>query len=623
MTPPRPSTYPPKPQARSFRYSSPTAAALPGVAVTLQAAVFGSIGEGPTRPGLSGVLFTRNPASGLKEFYGEYITRADPEDIAEGVLPPTPVRDLQDAFPLVWADLCRNCTALEQHAKDMLDIHFIVQQGRLYITKVKTGKRTGQAAINIAIDMVEEGVVSVPRAILMVQPGHLDQLLHPQFENEASYRSQVMARGLPASPGAAVGQVAFSSREAEHLYSQGIPCILVQRETSQEDLLGIYAAEGVLTAAGGMSSHAAVVARGWGKACITGAKMTVDSASRGLRIGDRDIKEGEWISLNGATGDVIFGKQGLRTPIIGPGLAKFLAWVDRYRRLKVFANADQPSDAAVARDNGAEGIGLVRSEVLLFSSEARLKLFRRFVLASTSDDRKKLLAEVNKLQKEDFCKLFRVMSGLPVTIRLLDPPLQEFLPLLSDTAGIRALAAEAGISDAALTETVARLTEVNPMLGFRGARLGVCIPELTEMQVRAIVEAAMEVSNKEGIDPRPEIMVPLVGSAAELRDQVSLIRKTIAAVIAEIAGVPANGAKSPGPASSNGSSNGAGSPSGPVVVKGVSIRIGTMIEVPRAALTADEIATVAEFASIGSNDLTSLTVRPRRRNMLLPARWSA
>lgn len=625
---------------------------LPGCAVTVQANIMGTVGD----VSAFGVLFTRNPASGDNAYYGEYLPNGDAEDMDEGVREHVAIAQLQSAHPAVFAELQRNCTLLEKHYKDMMDVQFAVQDGRLFVNRVKTGKRTGSAAIRIALDMVEQGIVSIPKAIAMVQPGHLDQLLHPQFEDEQAYQQAVVGKGVPASPGAAAGQVAFSTREAEALYSQGIPCILVQRETSQEDIGGIYAAEAVLTAAGGMASHAAVVARGWGKPCVCScARMTVDVAHKVCKIGGAEIKEGDWISINGATGEVILGKQPLRLPQMSEDLTKFMSWsvnefpdlfcarassiltqisryfctikllsapshnnaiitirysrVDKYRRLKVFANADSPEDAVIARENGCEGIGLVRTETLLFSKPTRLKIFRHYILAATAEEKKKRLHELKEAQREDFERLFRVMNGLPVTIRLLDPPLQEFLPALGDKAGIKALSAEVGVPTEAVGETIARLSEVNPMLGFRGVRLGVVYPDLTDCQVRAIVEAAIVVG-REGITCRPEIMLPLVNSAEEVRDQEAVVRRAASAVMHDFdAGARAsngngNGNGSAAHAPSDVGTSFAGTPFGPPV----NVRVGTMIEVPRACLVADQIAEVSAFCSLGTNDLTQMTL---------------
>lgn len=545
---------------------------LPGTAVNVQAMAFGNMG--PTSG--TGVCFTRNPSTGERKLYGEYLINAQGEDVVAGIRTPEPIDTLARTLPAAYQQLLDNCAVLEKHYKDMQDIEFTVQEGKLYMLQCRSGKRTGAAAVRIAVELVEEGLVSEDDAVLMVEPQHLDQLLHPQFADEDAYKGDVVGSGLPASPGAAVGQAVFSAEDAEAWRSSGLPVVLVRRETSPEDVKGMYSAEGVLCQLGGMTSHAAVVARGWGKPCITGcADLQVDEHNKVARINGHEIRQGDFISLNGSTGEIIRGKQPLKPPELAGDLGKFMSWVDSRRRLGVLTNADTPEDAAEARKFGAEGIGLCRTEHMFFASEERIATVRRMIVAQTKEARLKALADLLPFQRADFEGILRAMDGLPVTLRLLDPPLHEFLPDGEMTEVCEALARDAGVTVDEVYSTIEKLQEVNPMLGFRGCRLGITYPEITEMQVRAMFEAAVRVVQSGG-RVQLDVMVPLVGTAAELKNQEQLVRR-IANEVMTSAGVQ------------------------------VPHRVGTMIEVPRAALQAGSIAATAEFFSFGTNDLTQMT----------------
>ncbi|KAL5995816.1 hypothetical protein ACLOJK_025887 [Asimina triloba] len=547
---------------------------LKGTAVNIQCMVFGNMGMTSG----TGVLFTRNPSTGEKKLYGEFLINAQGEDVVAGIRTPEDLEVMKQCMPEAYEELEENCEILERHYKDMMDIEFTVQENRLWMLQCRSGKRTGKGAVTIAVDMANEGLFDTRSAIKMVEPQHLDQLLHPQFEDPSAYKDQVIAMGLPASPGAAVGQIVFSADDAEEWHAQGKSVILVRTETSPEDVGGMHAATGILTARGGMTSHAAVVARGWGKCCVSGCSdIRVDDTDRVLVVGEKVLSEGEWISLNGSTGEVIMGKQPLSPPALSADLETFMSWVDELRHLKVMANADTPGDALTARNNGAEGIGLCRTEHMFFASDERIKAVRQMIMAATLEQRKAALKILLPYQRSDFEGIFRAMDGLPVTIRLLDPPLHEFLPEGEIEDIVTQLSSVTGMTEDEVFSRIEKLSEVNPMLGFRGCRLGISYPELTEMQARAIFEAAIAMTNQ-GIKVFPEIMLWIIEVVEwqELGHQVSVIRSIADKVFAEM-GISLN------------------------------YKVGTMIEIPRAALVADEIAEQAEFFSFGTNDLTQMT----------------
>lgn len=559
------------PRANKYR-SINQITGLKGTAVNIQTMVFGNMGNTSG----TGVLFTRNPSTGEKKLYGEFLINAQGEDVVAGIRTPEDLDTMKNCMPEAYKELVENCEILERHYKDMMDIEFTVQENRLWMLQCRTGKRTGKGAIKIAVDMVHEGLVDTGSAIKMVEAQHLDQLLHPQFEDPNAYKDKVVAKGLPASPGAAIGQVVFCTDDAEAWHAQGKSVILVRIETSPEDVGGMHAAAGILTARGGMTSHAAVVARGWGKCCVSGcADIRVNEAEKVLIVGDNIINEGEWLSLNGSTGEVILGKQPLSPPAMSGDLETFMSWADQIRRIKVMANADTPEDALTARQNGAEGIGLCRTEHMFFASDERIKAVRKMIMAATIEQRKEALDLLLPYQRTDFEGIFRAMDGLPVTIRLLDPPLHEFLPEGDLGQIVQELTADTGMTEDDVYSRIEKLSEVNPMLGFRGCRLGISYPELSEMQVRAIFQAAVTMSNQ-GVTVFPEIMVPLVGTPQELSHQVSLIRNVAKQVFSDMG-------------------------------TSLNYKVGTMIEIPRAALVADEIAKEADFFSFGTNDLTQMT----------------
>ncbi len=543
---------------------------LLGTAVTVQAMVFGNTGaESGT-----GVCFTRSPATGEARLYGEFLPNAQGEDVVAGIRTPQPIEEMEAHFPDAFRQLTDAAERLEGHFGDMQDIEFTVQDGRLFLLQTRTGKRTGAAAVRIAVEMVEAGLLSEEEAVRdRVDPDHIEALLHPRFADEGGYRDGVIGRGLPASPGAAVGRVVFSAEDAERWKAEGERTILVRTETSPEDVGGMDAAEGILTARGGMTSHAAVVARGWGKPCVAGCDaLAVDHANRRFTAGGVTVGEGDWLSINGSTGEVIVGEQDLVDPEVGDDFATVMAWADRFRTLGVRTNADTPEDAAKAVGFGAEGIGLCRTEHMFFGPD-RVRAVRRMIMAASDEERQAALDVLLPLQRADFEGIFRAMDGRPVTVRLLDPPLHEFLP--HDAAGQRGMAADLGIPVTEVRRRVESMAEFNPMLGHRGCRLGITFPAITEMQARAVAEAAVAVQ-RAGVAVRPEVMVPLVGMAAELTDQRAVIER-VAAEVFEAAG------------------------------ERVEVLVGTMIEVPRAALAAAEIAEGADFFSFGTNDLTQMT----------------
>ena len=538
-----------------------------GTAVNVMAMVFGNLGEHCA----TGVAFTRNPSTGEPGLFGEFLTNAQGEDVVAGIRDPEPVALLQQRLPRAYAELQRAGATLERHFRDMQDLEFTVEGDHFYLLQTRTGKRTAQAAVRIAVEMVGEGLIDRREAVRRVEPDQISQLLHPMVDPAAT--PEVLTTGLPASPGAAVGQVVFDADAAVERAAHGDQVILVRRETSADDFHGMVAAQAILTARGGMTSHAAVVARGMGKCCVAGAKeLEIDEAAQVLQVNGRSVGAGDWLTIDGSTGRVIVGRARLVEPQLGGEFGTLMAWADELRRLRVRANADLPADARRARAFGAEGIGLCRTEHMFFEGD-RIQAVREMIVARDHEGRQRALAKIEPMQREDFIGIFREMNGFPVTIRLLDPPLHEFLPRGHDE--IAPLAASLGVPLEQLHHIVEALAETNPMLGHRGCRLGITYPEITEMQVRAIFEAACAVA-AEGGDVHPEVMVPLVAHVEELRHQLNLVRATAEQVFAECG-------------------------------RRIEYLVGTMIELPRAAVVADEIATVAEFFSFGTNDLTQTT----------------
>ncbi len=564
-----------------------------GTAVNVQAMVFGNLGENSG----TGVGFTRNPATGEHIFFGEYLMNAQGEDVVSGVRTPNPISHLEKAMPKVYEQLKDITRRMEKHYRDMQDFEFTIQDGKLYMLQTRNGKRTGLAAVRVAIDMVREGLITQEEAIYRVEPNQLYDFLVPRLV-EKGEKIEVLATGLPASPGAAVGQIVFTAEDAVKYHNNGSykSVILVRGETTPEDIAGMEVADGILTSRGGMTSHAAVVTRGMGKCCVAGAgDCVVDEAKKELRVKGHTFRQGDYISLDGTTGRVIAGQlKTLDAQPNDPDLVKFMSWVDPVRRLRVRANADIPRDAKNARAFGAEGIGLCRTEHMFFA-EDRIEHMRTMILADNEKDRRTALKKLLPMQRADFVGLFKAMESLPVTIRLLDPPLHEFLPkredLLVEIATLEATKPRSPRLKQLrpLLARVEELHEQNPMLGLRGCRLGITFPEITEMQARAIIEAAVAVKAKGG-NPHPEIMIPLIGSIEEMRNQSAIVRRVADEVFKE------KGAK-------------------------VDYMVGTMIELPRAALTADQIAEEAEFFSFGTNDLTQTTYGISRDdiNNFLPA----
>ena len=554
-----------------------------GTAVNIVAMVFGNMGETSG----TGVAFTRNPSTGENVFYGEYLKNAQGEDVVAGIRTPQPLTkaqksspeqvSLEEEFPEVYQELLKVRDILEKHYRDMQDIEFTIENGRLWMLQTRTGKRTARAAVKIAVDMVKEGLITKEEAIMRIEPSLINHLLHPMLDEEERKRAiaegRLIAKGLPAAPGAVSGKVVFNADEAVELAEKGEKVILVRHETSPEDIHGMHAAEGILTARGGMTSHAAVVARGMGKTCIVGAEsIFVDYENEEFRVGDFVVKKGEVITLNGTTGEVFHGELRTIPAQISGEFEELMRWADEIRELKVRVNADTPEDAKQGRDFGAEGIGLCRTEHMFFKEE-RIPVVREMILAKTDQERKRALEKLLPMQKEDFRAIFEVMNGLPVNIRLLDPPLHEFLPRTEEE--FERTAKEMGLSVEEIKRRAEELHEVNPMLGLRGSRLGITFPEIYEMQVRAILEAACE-CKKSGIEVLPEIMLPLIADDRELRELKKLIDRVAAEVFLE-SGIE------------------------------VPYQVGTMIEVPRAALIADQLARYAEYFSFGTNDLTQMT----------------
>jgi pyruvate,orthophosphate dikinase len=550
---------------------------LLGTAVNVQAMVFGNMGDTSG----TGVCFSRDPNIGTPELFGEFLINAQGEDVVAGVRTPRPIAEMQDVMPGVYDEFVQNTRILEEKFGDMQDIEFTIQEGKLFMLQTRNGKRGGEAAVKIAVDLVGEGLIDKEEAIMKVLPEHLDQLLHPRFPDVElqEYKSSVVSRGLPASPGAAVGRIAMSNEKVVENKEKGIPSIMVRDETSPDDVEGMFAAEGILTARGGMTSHAAVVARGWGKPCICGCTVLNVVEAKGeitLTMEDgnqKTYKEGDFISLNGQSGEVLEGSQTVAPPGITGNLKTFMGWVDETRTIDVLTNADTPPDAKEARKNGANGIGLCRSEHMFFKPE-RISKVRQLILGNKKQE-KEALQDLLKFQRDDYEGIFTEMDGLPVTVRLLDPPLHEFLPSLKEEIVLADCSEQLGITVDELKEKVEAMEEVNPMLGLRGCRLGITRPSIIEMQTRAILEAALN-AIEEGVDAKPDIMVPLIGEVEEFRNQKALIQSVASKVFEERG-------------------------------KSCDYKIGTMIEIPRAALTAHEIAEEAEFFSFGSNDLTQMT----------------
>lgn len=540
-----------------------------GTAVNVQTMVFGNMGETSG----TGVAFSRNPATGENVLYGEYLMNAQGEDVVAGVRTPEPISHLHELMPEVYDEFYNTAQTLEKHYKDMQDMEFTIQEGKLYLLQTRNGKRTAQAAVQVAVDMVEEGLVDEKEALLRVNPQDLDGLLHPTFTQEAVKKAQALTKGLAASPGAAVGKIAFSAPEAARRAKDGETVILVREETSPEDLEGMVSAVGILTARGGMTSHAAVVARGMGKCCVSGAQdIHVNELEHTLRVGDVVLTSEDTISIDGSTGEIFAGALATQPPQMHGAFGKFMEWVDEYRDMKVRTNADTPRDAKQALEFGAEGIGLCRTEHMFFADD-RIFQVRKMILAADVETRQAALDKILPMQEEDFYQIYKLMEERPVTVRLLDPPLHEFLP--KGEKEIADLALELKIQPARVHERISELQEVNPMLGFRGLRLGVIYPEISRMQARAIMQAAIRLNN-EGVKVVPEIMIPLSSDVHELAYVKDIVVKEIEKVFEE---------------------------------QGMEIKylLGTMIEIPRAAITADEIAQITDFFSFGTNDLTQMT----------------
>ena len=540
-----------------------------GTAVNVQSMVFGNSGNDSG----TGVAFTRNPANGDDKLYGEFLVNAQGEDVVAGIRTPQPISEMADAFPEVYTQFEKIANTLESHYKDMQDMEFTVEDRKLFMLQTRNGKRTAAAAVKIAVDLVKEGLIDKDTAVMRIEPDMIDQLLHPVFDAEELKKATPVTKGLPASPGAATGQICFSADDAAAFAEAGKKVILVREETSPEDLAGMVAAEGILTARGGMTSHAAVVARGMGKCCVSGCKdIVVDEAAKTMTVGGKVYKEGDSISLNGSDGSVYTEAIKTLAPELSGDFGQIMEWADEARTLKVRTNADNPRDAAQAVTFGAEGIGLCRTEHMFFEDE-RIPKIRRMILAEDEADRREALAGLLPYQKEDFKGIYKAMGDRPVTIRLLDPPLHEFLPKTEED--IKELSEQFGIPYEKVVSKTLELHEFNPMLGHRGCRLAVTYPEIAEMQTEAIILAALEVRKEDGLDIVPEIMVPLVGHVNELKFVKKTIVETADRLIAE------SGEK-------------------------MRYLVGTMIEIPRAALTADEIAEEAEFFSFGTNDLTQM-----------------
>ena len=554
-----------------------------GTAVNVQTMVFGNMGESSA----TGVAFTRNPATGEDKFFGEWLVNAQGEDVVAGLRTPNPLNEetktegtkdlpsLESSMPDIYSELKEIRGRLEKHYNDMQDIEFTIQEGKLWMLQTRVGKRNGSAAIKMAVDMKKEGMIDKKTALLRVKPEQLDELLHPMLDSESEKSAPLLGKGLPAGPGGASGRAVFTADDAEQWHKNGEKVILIREETSPEDVHGMHAAEAILTAKGGMTSHAALVARGWGKCCIVGcSELQIDVSKKEVVIGENTISEGDWITMNGTEGKIYSGAVELidADPDTHPEYKELMVWADEVRQLKIRTNAESPNDAKQAIKFGAEGIGLCRTEHMFFD-EARILAIRKMIFADNEKDRRSAVMELLPYQKEDFMGILKAMEGMPVTIRLLDPPLHEFMSLSEDQE--KSLADNLNIDVSTVKNRVSALHELNPMLGHRGCRLGIAYPEITEMQARAILEAAAELT-KSGVSVLPEIMIPLVGTVTEYIDQEKVIREVAKDVMKEHE-------------------------------LELKFMVGTMIELPRACLTADEIATHAEFFSFGTNDLTQTT----------------
>ena len=541
-----------------------------GTAVNVQTMVFGNMGETSG----TGVAFTRNPATGEKKLFGEYLMNAQGEDVVAGIRTPNPISTLEQQNPEIYKQFTEICEILENHYNDMQDMEFTIEKGKLYMLQTRNGKRTAKAALKIAVDLVNEGRINKDQALLMLDPKQLDALLHPTFDEVDLKNAEVIAHGLPASPGAATGKIVFTAERAKELSSNKEKVVLVRLETSPEDIEGMAVSQGVLTARGGMTSHAAVVARGMGTACVAGCgSLSVDEENKTCTISGKTYHEGDEIAFDGSTGNVYGRKINTKPAEVSGDFAKIMEWADKARRLQVRTNADNPRDAEVAYNFGAEGIGLCRTEHMFFEAD-RIPAVREMIVSSTVEEREKALSKLLPMQRKDFIGLYKAMKGKPVTIRFLEPPLHEFLPHTDDE--IRDLAKDMGLTFEKLKHTVESLHEFNPMMGHRGLRLAVTYPEIARMQTRAVIEAALTVKREDGYDIHPEIMIPLTCESKEF----NYVRDIVAQTADEV--IKASGEK-------------------------LDYKIGTMIEIPRAALTADEIAKTAEFFSFGTNDLTQMT----------------
>ena len=542
-----------------------------GTAVNVQSMAFGNMGDDCG----TGVAFTRNPATGEKKLMGEFLTNAQGEDVVAGVRTPMPIDQMAEKFPEAYAQFVDVCKTLEDHYRDMQDMEFTVEHGKLYMLQTRNGKRTAPAALKIACDLVDEGMISEQQAVAMIDPRNLDTLLHPQFDPKALKATEPVGKALPASPGAACGKIVFNAEDAKEWAARGEKVVLVRLETSPEDIEGMKAAQGILTVRGGMTSHAAVVARGMGKCCVSGCgEINMDEANKQFTLAGKTYHEGDWLSLDGSTGSIYDGAMPTVDASVGGDFGRIMAWADKYRRLQVRTNADTPHDAAKARELGAQGIGLCRTEHMFFEGD-RIAAIREMICSDTVEQREKALAKLLPMQQGDFEGIYEAMEGCPVTIRFLDPPLHEFVP--TEEADIELLAKDMGKTVAEIKAIIASLHEFNPMMGHRGCRLAVTFPEIAVMQTRAVIRAAINVQKRHPEwNMVPEIMIPLVGEVKELKYVKSVVVKTADEELAA-AGVE------------------------------MKYLVGTMIEIPRAALTADEIATEAEFFSFGTNDLTQMT----------------